>query len=229
MSEINCFIFDLYNTIIDDELTFLERERYRLDTIYTILEKYCYPVKFPKLQSVYNDMIDYMGEYHIVYRKAFTPFYQVDYLLKKLSIDDFIVFKKIYDVYTEAILQIPPKLMYNAEKALKYIKERGIKIGLITNTGRTPGDKLRMLLKDLKILQFFDGLFFSDEVGFLKPHPEIFNNCLRWLDVEKSKCLFIGDTYYSDYYGAIGVGMKAYLYKKGEDDLYQISLKYIEK
>jgi len=228
MAKYKCVIFDLYNTIIDEDDTIAEREKYRIDSIYNVLEKSMIPINFSTFVERYNQMTDYMGTYHVKTQKAFTPFQQVDYLLKSINVDDFVIFKKVYDCYTEAILQINPKLMKNAELALKYLKEKNIIIGLISNTGRTPGEKIRMLLKELKIYDYFEGLFFSDEIGFLKPNPIIFDMCIKSLSVNKLETIFVGDLKYSDYDGALNYGMDAYLFNKFQDDLFQLSVRFME-
>lgn len=61
MANYACFLFDLYGTILDDTHGMAEREQYRLDNIYTILEKSQYPVKFADLQKKYGEMSLYMS------------------------------------------------------------------------------------------------------------------------------------------------------------------------
>ncbi len=226
MQNYDCILFDLYDTIIDDENGIAEREKYRLDNIYTILEKSLYPVKFNLLQKKYGEMNHYMADFQQRTGFPFIPFQQVEYFLNLLKITDIIVFKKVYDCYVDSILQISPKLMKNADKALKLLKERNKKIGLISNTGKTPGYILRILLKQLNVLGYFDSLIFSDEAGFLKPDPIIFEIAVKKLCVEKNNTIFIGDLKTVDYDGAIKAGLNAHLFRKKEEDLLQMAVSY---
>ncbi len=219
-------IFDLYNTIIDDREGYEQREKFRLDSIYTIIEKSNYPVKFAELSEKYGEMTLAYLKYHAETKRAFIPFYQVEYLMNLLHIEDIVVFKKVYDSYVEAVLHIPPKPMKNAAKALEALKENDKKIGLVSNTGRTPGYVLRILLKELNLLKYFDCLVFSDEAGFLKPDKRIFDFAVEMLDADKNETIFIGDIKSSDYDGAINAGLNAHLFNPDIDNLYQLAMSY---
>lgn len=143
-----------------------------------------------------------------------------------MKVNDLVVFKKVYDTYVEAILQISPKLMRNAERALQLLKERNRKIGLVSNTGKTPGHVLRLLLKEINILEYFDDFIFSDEVGFLKPDPVVFDIAVKKLDAQKKDVIFIGNSKVVDYDGAVHAGISSHLFRRDEDDLYDLAVKY---
>lgn len=226
MQDYSCFFFDLYNTILDDSHGLPEREQYRLDSIYTILEKSLFPIKFSILQKAYGEILTELADIQENRHIAFSPFHQVDTLLRKLNVHDVVVFKKVYDSYVDAVLQISPKLVKNAEKALAYLKDKGKKIGLISNTGRTPGNILRLLMKELNIYQYFDDMVFSDEVGVMKPDMIIFDVALKRIGAQKKESIFIGDLKAHDYEGARNAGLSAHLFKKNEEDLYQIAVSY---
>jgi putative hydrolase of the HAD superfamily len=218
-------MFDLYSTLIDDSNSLAQREKYRLDSIYTILEKSNYPTTFAELSEKYGKMTFYTYDYHES-DIAFSPFAQIDYLLKSLNVNDIVVFKKVYDAYTGAVLHILPKPMKNAKKALELLKSHGIKIGLISNTGKTPGMALRLMLKSIELYQYFDDTLFSDEVGFLKPNKHIFDIAIDRLAVERKETIFIGDLKASDYDGAIAAGLNAHLFDPVQEDLYKLALVY---
>lgn len=225
MPNYNYFFFDLYNTLLDDNYVLAERDQYRLDNIYTILEKSLYPVKFKDIQSVYGEMMVYFGEYESS-GKSCTPFQQIDWMMKKLKVNDHIVFKKVYDSYVESLLQISPKLMKNAEKALALLKERDKKIALVSNTGRTPGHVLRIMLKQFGIYDLIDEVIFSDEVGLVKPELLIFQVAIRRLGALTKESIFIGDSKKIDFDGAKNAGMDAHIFKRDEEDLYQLAVSY---
>jgi len=104
---------------------------------------------------------------------------------------------------------VPPSLSPGAKEILQRVKDFGCKIGLISNTGRTPGYILRMVLERLGILSFFDALTFSDEIRVRKPNPQIFLHHLQELEVSPTMALHIGDDLRCDVGGAKGVGMRA--------------------
>lgn len=226
MTDYGCIVFDLYGTLIDDSQTGSEREQLRLDNIFTTLEKSLFPIKFKALQKAYGEMTVEMSEYQDDKKVSYTPYRQVECLLEKLSVRDVVVFKKVYDAYTDAVLEISPKLMKNAKEALALLSERGKKIGLISNTGRSPGHVLRFLLKELGIASYFTDMTFSDEAGVIKPDPLIFDIALRKLGSDPRDTLFVGDLKSIDYDGALRAGLNAHLFSAQSEDLLDLAAKY---
>jgi|SRR5688572_9169103 len=53
----------------------------------------------------------------------------------------------------------------------------------------------------------FETIVVSDEVGWRKPHPIIFENAFEKLGIRPEDALFIGDQLYVDVYGAINSRM----------------------
>jgi len=100
---------------------------------------------------------------------------------------------------------------------LKFFKNRKVKLGLVSNTifpERFHLDELRRF----GILPYLDVHLFSSRVGYKKPHPKIFELCLRELDVNSKRSIFVGDKLVEDIGGAKKVGLKALLFlKEGRD------------
>ena len=116
--------------------------------------------------------------------------------------------------YTEALLHLPPKINPYTREVLNQLK---MKKGLISNTGRTPGTIIRRSLSHFKIIESFDVTVFSNEVGFLKPHPRIFHRASHALGVPLSDILHVGDDAAADIEGAHKAGMHAVLVKEPSD------------
>lgn len=138
------------------------------------------------------------------------------------------ILKKILNVecdlekpYTEAILYAPPCINPYAKQILTQLET---KKGLISNTGRTPGKVLRSLLSEMDILKFFDIAVFSNEVGFLKPHPEIFKQAAQKLGIPLSNILHVGDDRTTDVEGAHRTGMHTLLVEEPADLLKVVEL-----
>jgi putative hydrolase of the HAD superfamily len=89
---------------------------------------------------------------------------------------------------------------------LESLRERGLKLGLVSNAF-DPGWLLHRDLEELGIAQRLDFAVFSSEVGKRKPHPEIFERALDALDVEPARALFVGDRLYEDVRGSGELGM----------------------
>lgn len=116
--------------------------------------------------------------------------------------------------YAEALLDYRPKLIDGADDLLAALKRKGYRIGLISNTGRTPGSTMKLILDDYGILQYFDWMAFSNEVGYIKPSPRIFERALFGLGSSASSTVHVGDNMLLDVYGAKAAGMKAVLFNK---------------
>ena len=116
---------------------------------------------------------------------------------------------EIERLYSEGILENPPGLLPGAREALAEVREKGYKMGLISNTGRTPGSVLRVVMGNMGILDFFDVTTFSNEVLFRKPAEGVFRHTLDRLRVFPSAAVHVGDSVESDVVGAKKVGMKA--------------------
>jgi putative hydrolase of the HAD superfamily len=118
------------------------------------------------------------------------------------------VLNKLEEVLANQILTELPTLEEGSEEILSYLHQKKYKIGLICNTGRTPGKVLREVLKRKNIFQFFKTLTFSDELKIRKPNPKIFISTLESLDSSPASSLHIGDLLESDIFGAKRCGMK---------------------
>jgi HAD superfamily hydrolase (TIGR01509 family) len=104
---------------------------------------------------------------------------------------------------------MPPEPAPGAAEVLQEAEGRGLAIGLVSNTGITPGYVLRGLLDDYGLRPYFRVLTFSDEARLAKPAEEIFRCTLETLDVEPAESVFIGDTPELDVVGPLAVGMWA--------------------
>jgi len=106
------------------------------------------------------------------------------------------------------MLSNPPSLKPNVKKTLESLAPK-YKIGLISDTGITPGRILKQGLEHHEILQFFDTLIFSDEIGVYKPHTLPFQTALKNLAVPAELSIHIGDLIDTDIVGAKNCNMRA--------------------
>lgn len=88
---------------------------------------------------------------------------------------------------------------------LQLLREHGVKIGLVSNTGR-----------DLAAFVAHHGLDVDAAVGSgaygkTKPHPTIFRHALEQLGVAAEDAVMVGDSVEDDVEGARAVGMRAFL------------------
>jgi putative hydrolase of the HAD superfamily len=113
--------------------------------------------------------------------------------------------------YIDPIFATPPKLIPEAPKVLGELRNRGYKIGLISNTGRSPGEALRRLLQTYDVMKFFDATVFSNELRQRKPDRMVFEYAAHLLGTETASVVHVGDNLDADYWGARNAGMRAIL------------------
>lgn len=121
---------------------------------------------------------------------------------------DQVTMDEIVRVYADSFLEHPPPAHIDALKVLQGVKDMGLRIGLISNTGMTPGVTFRAYLEDTGMLGYFDTLTFSDEVKLSKPSDEIFLMTLRAMDASPSQAIHVGDHVQNDVAGAKLAGLK---------------------
>jgi putative hydrolase of the HAD superfamily len=89
---------------------------------------------------------------------------------------------------------------------LETLRERGLKLGLVSNA-IDPPDLLHRDLEQLGVAQRLDVAVFSSEVGRRKPDPSIFEVALSRLGIEPERALMVGDSAPNDVAGAQALGM----------------------
>ena len=115
--------------------------------------------------------------------------------------------------YVEPTLTLPPGLDASVPGVLKELSALGTKIGLISNTGRAPGETLRRLLEKYDVIRYFDATVFSNEVGWRKPDARIFKQAAKQLGVSPTEIIHVGDNPDADFRGAKEAGMDAILFE----------------
>jgi putative hydrolase of the HAD superfamily len=108
--------------------------------------------------------------------------------------------------FAETTTEIPP-----AKEVLSKIKPF-YRLGIISNS---LGRNTELDLIRTSLIEFFDALIISSEMGKRKPHPDIFLAGLKALGLRPEESIMIGDNLEEDIIGAKKVGMKTiYLTQK---------------
>ena len=95
--------------------------------------------------------------------------------------------------------------------ALSLLQNCDIRVGIVTNAHQP------MWMRDLELEHFGLLDYFPDcrlsaaDAGYLKPHPNIFQQALACLDVNANEAVFVGDNPVADVAGAQGAGLRAVL------------------
>jgi len=94
-------------------------------------------------------------------------------------------------------------------EVLAGLKQRGIKVGVLSNTTWSRGWHEHIFERD-GVLDLIDAAVYSSEIPWTKPHPEAFRSALRALgDIAPHHAVFVGDRLFEDIHGAKAAGMRA--------------------
>lgn len=96
-------------------------------------------------------------------------------------------------------------------ETLRALRDQGLALGLLSNTGIDNEVVMESVLRKLGIWDFFDVHLFSCEDGRAKPHPELFRHMAKRLRAEPQQVLHIGDNPNADC-RATEAGLHAVLY-----------------
>jgi len=214
-----CVTFDLWETIIMDEpeKDLLRREM-RCEGLRRVLSRCGTELSLKELLRGYDESVGWFQSFWK--RNEDLPVIdQIRYIVKIASRDTVALptepkaIKELQEAYVSPVLSVPPIPNKEAVSTLRAMRERVHRIGLISNTGRSPGRTLRRLLDDFGVFKFFDATIFSDEVGWLKPDRRIFVAAAEKLGVEIERIIHVGDDLERDVWGAKQAGMRALLFE----------------
>ncbi len=90
-----------------------------------------------------------------------------------------------------------------------------VRVGVISNFD----SRLRAILTQLGIAEFFDDIVISSEVGADKPSPKIFSVALSRAKVAAEHALHVGDEAEADWHGAERAGLRAFRLQRPENSL----------
>ncbi|MFT5582169.1 MAG: putative hydrolase of the HAD superfamily, partial [Psychromonas sp.] len=97
-------------------------------------------------------------------------------------------------------------LMPQAIETLKTIKQRGYHLHILTNGFK---EVQHIKLRESGLLPYFETIVCSEESGYSKPDPRVFEFALQKANAKRQTSLMIGDDYTADYKGALSYGIKA--------------------
>lgn len=128
--------------------------------------------------------------------------------LKKFNLDDPQLAQQLGEAYIE-ISPYQTNLFPNTLETLEALKKDEYTLHIITNGFK---EVQYIKLKNSGLIDFFDVILCSEEVGKTKPNPEVFQAALHLANAKKNESLMIGDDYHADIIGAEKFGMQSILF-----------------
>jgi putative hydrolase of the HAD superfamily len=136
-------------------------------------------------------------------------FDQVAPSLSELDRDNF--FEVAYEHFAEAgVWKIYPEVL----EVLKQLRPR-FELAVISNFD----GRLRLILQNLGIPEYFAHVFISSELGVDKPDPEIFRRALKLIDLKPNEVLHVGDDPERDWKAAKEAGLLVFQLDRPKNSL----------
>lgn len=127
--------------------------------------------------------------------------------LKSIGVKDLLGFgKRLNEVFCERITEI--KLNKNAEKLIRTVQNRNIRIALVTTAGNAA---VTGILKNLNIQKYFETVVTYEDVTHHKPSPEAPLKAMKMLDADPASTMIVGDTR-NDILAGKAAGIRTVLY-----------------
>jgi putative hydrolase of the HAD superfamily len=206
--------FDCWQTLIaDDDATEGLARRLRIAGCRAALERGGFPVPEEAVAAAYDAAGEALASLWASGRDTSTEG-QVRFLLSHLDgplapEPPARLLRDLANAYAGPVLEALPLVLEGAGEALAWATARGLRLGLICNTGRTPGRTLRPALAKRHLLRHLHACTFSDELGIRKPDPRVFQTTLSALGVGAAEAVHVGDDPVADVAGAKRAGLRA--------------------
>ncbi len=213
LKRINTLTFDLWNTLYaaSGATGDVARER-RLELWGQILASRGVQVSDEELRRAYRAGFDaYMAAWtsarHFGAREDVAFILDYFHARAAKTAADHEEFEQTILAIEDASYLSPPALVAGVRETIPSLAVDGYRLGVISDTSLTPGRVLRDFLKNDGLLDCFSILTFSDETGFPKPDPRMFEVTLTGLGSRPAEAIHIGDTPRTDVAGARAAGM----------------------
>ncbi len=117
-----------------------------------------------------------------------------------------------------------PHVTHDPEAAatIRALRDRGLRIGLLSNTHWPRTFHERFLERD-GLAELIDARLYTSEMTHMKPHPEAFRSALAAVGVDDpARAVFVGDRPFDDIFGARRSGLRAVLRPNDEVPPYDV-------
>jgi len=130
---------------------------------------------------------------------------------QNVSLDDIEIDKirELCSVPLDTVARLTP----GAAEALRWCKERGLTVVLVTNTLWRGDNEVREDWRRFGLVDAIDGIASSHDVGWRKPHRAMFDRALELARARPDEAFMVGDRLRADVWGARQLGIRGILRK----------------
>jgi HAD superfamily hydrolase (TIGR01662 family) len=168
----------------------------------------CDPAAFEAAVTAASELLD-ASEGHVYDAQVFIRY--IRHIIERMGGSGGDLDECATEIYREWAACRHFSLYDDALPALRALRARGLRLGLLSNTHRS----LETFQDHFDLDDLISVAVSSSEHGYNKPHPSIFRTALRLLAVAPEETVMVGDSFRHDVLGARAVGMRAILLRRG--------------
>ncbi|HWG90166.1 MAG TPA: HAD family hydrolase, partial [Candidatus Thermoplasmatota archaeon] len=198
-------IFDGFNTLFDGAPTLREAIDEGVQAAHRALRAEGVGVAFPEFLRAYNRARDAQKEARKTTNREFPIEARIEEALRHLGLSGK---PEVVARVAEAHMAGFGRFALVHPEAPEVLRElrRSYKLGVASNYYHSA--HLHTILRSVGLHAYFDVVVASADVGYVKPHPAMFQEVLRRLDVRPAEALMVGDTPEHDVVAAQALGMR---------------------
>ncbi len=207
-TKIKAVTVDFWNTLFDSS-NGIERNSYRIQKLKSAFEQLGHSIPDEEYEKAMQEAWEYFNKIWRNEMRTISTYDALKFFWNYFNAKhDEEIIVDLKNTFEQSILIYPPKLFDGVPDALKKLSEN-YKLGIVSDTGFSPGSVLRELLKIQGIYKFFSSFSFSNETGVAKPHSNAFLKVLTELECKPENAIHIGDIEETDIQGAKKLNMLA--------------------
>ena len=115
---------------------------------------------------------------------------------------------RLWDAWNIGGLTLGRTMFDDAFKTLDWLRDRGIRIGCVTNRV-FGGPRFAEELRELGLDRYFESVAVSCDHGYMKPHPGLYQYTLDEMGIDPRETAMVGDSLRADVQGSQALGMTA--------------------
>ena len=162
---------DLWGTLIKSSPKFVDAKVALTKKYFKYLNENYILECFKQTKNQLNNIIENTGwqpNEEVIFKLLFTKL--------NSGYEDFTFLKDFINDYQNLAIEITPSLYSNdTSKYLKLLSQENF-LQLSSNTMLINGNSLEKVLDKLELIEYFDRLYFSDQLGFSKPNSIMYGN-----------------------------------------------------
>jgi FMN phosphatase YigB (HAD superfamily) len=115
---------------------------------------------------------------------------------------------QLWDAWNLGGITLGRTMFSDAFSTLDWLRDRGIRIGCITNRV-FGGPRFVEELRELGLDRYFEATAVSCDMGYMKPHPKIFEHVFEQMNITPAETAMVGDSLRADVQASQAIGMTA--------------------